>query len=125
MGGWTVLYYILKYPPTASTITIASEGPQTDAKPPHHGQGYLDRERSREDEKDRVQIAGAFVMCPMVEGESYTKYNTHDSLKAVSAVHRDRVYWTRDQVLCWQSTICQGGPRKRVGRSTSGRGLLC
>jgi acylglycerol lipase len=70
MGGWTVLYYILKYPPTASTIKIAGEAPQADAKPPTHGQGYLERERSREDEKDRVQIAGAFVMCPMVEGES-------------------------------------------------------
>jgi len=70
MGGWTVLYYILKYPPTASTIKISGEAPQADAKPPTHGQGYLERERSREDEKDRVQIAGAFVMCPMVEGES-------------------------------------------------------
>lgn len=68
MGGWTVLYYILKYPPTASTIKIAAEGKETDAKPPKHGQGYLSRERSREDEKDRVQVAGAFVMCPMVEG---------------------------------------------------------
>ena len=69
MGGWTVLYYILKYPPTASTIKIAGEALQADAKPPTHGQGYLERERSREDEKDRVHIAGAFVMCPMVEGE--------------------------------------------------------
>ena len=74
MGGWTVLYYILKYPPTASTIKIAEEAPQADANPPTHGQGYLERERSRDDEKDRVQIAGAFVMCPMVEGEP----NDHD-----------------------------------------------
>lgn len=71
MGGWTVLYYILKYPPTASTIKIAAEGPRADAEPPSHGQGHIDRERPREDEKARVQIAGAFVMCPMVEGGSY------------------------------------------------------
>jgi acylglycerol lipase len=70
MGGWTVLYYILKYPPTASTIKIAAEGSEPDVKPPGHGQGYLSRERSREDEKNRVQVAGAFVMCPMVEGGS-------------------------------------------------------
>jgi len=74
MGGWTVLYYILKYPPTASTIKVAEGAPQADAKPPTHGQGYLERERSRENEKDRVQVAGAFVMCPMVEGEP----NDHD-----------------------------------------------
>jgi len=74
MGGWTVLYYILKYPPTASTIKIAGEASHADVKPPTQGQGYLERERSREDEKDRVQIAGAFVMCPMVEGE----LNDHD-----------------------------------------------
>jgi hypothetical protein len=69
MGGWTVLYYILKYPPTASALEIATEAGEPDAKPPARGQGYLSRERSREDEKVRVQVAGAFVMCPMVEGK--------------------------------------------------------
>ena len=70
MGGWTVLYYLLKYPPTASSIDVATEAPLPDAALPDKGQGYKDSERSRKDEKDRVQIAGAFVMCPMVEGES-------------------------------------------------------
>lgn len=69
MGGWTVLYYLLKYPPTASTIDVAAEATEPDTSLPSKGQGYEDNERSREDEKDRVQVAGAFVMCPMVEGE--------------------------------------------------------
>jgi hypothetical protein len=63
------LYYLLKYPPTASTIDVAAEATEPDASLPAKGQGYEANERSRADEKDRVQVAGAFVMCPMVEGE--------------------------------------------------------
>lgn len=70
MGGWTVLYYILKYPPTASTIELVAEAAIPDSKPPRSGKGYLDRERPLTEEKSRVQVAGAFVLCPMVEGES-------------------------------------------------------
>lgn len=114
MGGWTVLYYILKYPPTASTIKIAAEGSHADAEPPSHGQGYLEGERSREDEKDRVQIAGAFVMCPMVEGESYLVDYAEESLQAIATFYCDRVYRSWNQVLRRQSSFRQGGSRKRL-----------
>lgn len=112
MGGWTVLYYILKYPPTASTIKIAAEGPEADATPPEHGQGYLQRERSRDDEKNRVEVAGAFVMCPMVEGMCLSTCFTDESLQAVPTIYRHRVHWSRYQVLCRKSPLCQGCPRK-------------
>lgn len=64
-----MLYYILKYPPTDSTIEVAAESALPNAEPPSQGTGYLDSERSREEEKSRIQIAGAFVLCPMVEGK--------------------------------------------------------
>jgi hypothetical protein len=114
MGGWTVLYYILKYPPTASTIKIAAEGSEPDIKPPGHGQGYLSRERSREDEKNRVQVAGAFVMCPMVEGGSMTWDIADHSVQAVTSVSCYRVYRKRDKVLCWKFTVRQGSEGERL-----------
>lgn len=72
MGGWTVLYYLLKYPPTTSTIEVAASAALPDGAPPSDGKGYLGRERARGEEKSRVQIAGAFVLCPMVEGRPNT-----------------------------------------------------
>lgn len=68
MGGWTVLYYLLKYPPTSSTIEVAASAAIPDTEPPADGKGYMDSERRRDEEKSRVQVAGAFVLCPMVEG---------------------------------------------------------
>jgi acylglycerol lipase len=81
MGGWSVLYYLLKYPPTTLEVDVATEATQPDAPLPAHGDGYKDGERARQDEKDRVQIAGAFVMCPMVEGRS----NTFQSLLTLAS----------------------------------------
>ncbi|WWD15954.1 hypothetical protein CI109_100378 [Kwoniella shandongensis] len=70
MGGWTVLYYILKYPPTSSPEVVVSQAADPDATPPEEGagKGYGDAERSRKGEKTRIHVAGAFVLCPMVEG---------------------------------------------------------
>ncbi|ORX39914.1 Alpha/Beta hydrolase protein [Kockovaella imperatae] len=42
LGGWTVLYYLSQYPPTTSTAKAASN------------------------DETRIQIAGAYVLCPMV-----------------------------------------------------------
>ncbi|KAK4685570.1 acylglycerol lipase, partial [Tremellales sp. Uapishka_1] len=75
MGGWTVLYYLLKYPPTTSAIDVA-ESALTMDKPPlanGTGKGYDDTERPQEDEKPRPHIAGAFVLCPMVEASKSSR----------------------------------------------------
>ena len=50
------LYYALKYPPTSSTETLAQEGEPSVSQP-----------TSSDDEPYRPHVAGAFVMCPMVE----------------------------------------------------------
>jgi hypothetical protein len=101
MGGWTVLYYLLKYPPTDATIEVAASADMPDQEPPSDGKGYLDRERRRDDEKSRVQVAGAFVLCPMVEGMS-TKGDSllMTSLKAVAPFCCGRVHWESTQILC-------------------------
>nr|XP_019013572.1 lysophospholipase [Kwoniella pini CBS 10737]OCF52353.1 lysophospholipase [Kwoniella pini CBS 10737] len=69
MGGWTVLYYLLKYPPTLSATEVASQATQPDSTLPEEdqGKGYDNLERSKKEEKVRIDIAGAFVICPMVE----------------------------------------------------------
>ncbi|ORY27166.1 lysophospholipase [Naematelia encephala] len=69
MGGWTVLYYCLKYPPTSSALDIVATAEDHDDSPPPGGQGkgYRNAERPRDAEKVRPSIAGAYVMCPMVE----------------------------------------------------------
>jgi hypothetical protein len=66
------LYYLLKYPPSSSPVDLAEEATERDAllPKPGQGQGYDDLERPKADEKDRIQVAGAFVLCPMVEGRS-------------------------------------------------------
>lgn len=86
MGGWTVLYYLLKYPPTASEIDVATEATQADVDPPDDGQGYEDRERPRKDEKERVQVAGAFVMCPMVEGMLRIPIVADESIERIASI---------------------------------------
>lgn len=104
MGGWTVLYYLLKYPPTSSTIEVAASAAMPDDKPPSDGKGYLGRERRQDDEKSRVQIAGAFVLCPMVEGmpggNAMNSQLRPHSLKAVTPLCRRRVHRESTQVLC-------------------------
>jgi hypothetical protein len=50
LGGWTCLYYVLKFPPSKSAVEVVAENKDGIDAPP------------------RVQIAGAFVLCPMVEG---------------------------------------------------------
>lgn len=90
MGGWTVLYYILKYPPTDSTIEVAVEAALPDTRPPEEGKGYLHRERSRNEEKSRVQVAGAFVLCPMVEGGYHTACPRDSSDKQRQSNHARR-----------------------------------
>ncbi|WVQ98766.1 hypothetical protein IAU59_005897 [Kwoniella sp. CBS 9459] len=69
MGGWTVLYYLLKYPPTKDAADVASQASKPDSPllPPGQGKGYESIERNRKDEKVRIHVAGAFVLCPMVE----------------------------------------------------------
>ncbi|RSH94104.1 hypothetical protein EHS25_006758 [Saitozyma podzolica] len=69
MGGWTVLYYLLKYPPSSSPVDLAEEATERDAllPKPGQGEGYDHLERPKSEEKDRIQVAGAFVLCPMVE----------------------------------------------------------
>lgn len=64
------LYYLLKYPPTAQSEKVASKASKPDIAPPEEGfgQGYDRLERSRRDEKVRIHVAGAFVLCPMIEG---------------------------------------------------------
>lgn len=64
------LYYLLKYPPTVQPEKVASQGQKPDIPPPEEGsgQGYDQLERSREEEKVRIHVAGAFVLCPMIEG---------------------------------------------------------
>lgn len=66
------LYYILKYPPSSSPAVIASEADESDVPPPPKGagKGYDDAERERAQEKYRPQVAGAFVLCPALEGGS-------------------------------------------------------
>jgi hypothetical protein len=66
------LYYLLKYPPTASGPALASAAKKSDQTPPPLGQGigYADAERNSEAEKARPNVAGAFVLCPMVQGMS-------------------------------------------------------
>ncbi|RXK39497.1 lysophospholipase [Tremella mesenterica] len=66
MGGWAVLYYLLKYPPTPSATAVAAAANEHDVPPPD-GKGYRKLEKHKGDEKHRIQIAGAFVLCPMVE----------------------------------------------------------
>ncbi|WRT67175.1 uncharacterized protein IL334_004141 [Kwoniella shivajii] len=69
MGGWTVLYYLLKYPPTSSSSHVASQVSASDnSLPPEgSGKGYHNLERPSEEEKARIHVAGAYVLCPMVE----------------------------------------------------------
>ncbi|KAI9638156.1 lysophospholipase [Dioszegia hungarica] len=75
MGGWTVLYYLLKYPPSSSATLLAEDAGRADETPPPlgQGQGYADAERRKADEKARVQVAGAFVLCPMVQVSSSSR----------------------------------------------------
>ncbi|WVQ78304.1 hypothetical protein IAT38_000389 [Cryptococcus sp. DSM 104549] len=77
MGGWTVLYYLLKYPPTPNPTDVASSASDADAPPPPEGQGkgYDDAERPRGEEKVRIDVAGAFVLCPMVEVSKASRPN--------------------------------------------------
>lgn len=90
MGGWTVLYYIITYPPTSSTDKIleSSSNARTDSTSESAGEGaggssmtdIVDvEEAERELKKDdnpseereyRPKIAGAFVLCPLVGGKS-------------------------------------------------------
>lgn len=66
------LYYLLKYPPNSSPAVVAAEATEPDVTPPPEGdgKGYANAERPRSLEKERIQIAGAFVLCPMVARES-------------------------------------------------------
>ncbi|UOH81455.1 tubulin alpha-1A chain [Cryptococcus neoformans] len=77
MGGWTVLYYLLKYPPTVQPEKVASQGQKPDIPPPEEGsgQGYDQLERSHEEEKVRIHVAGAFVLCPMIEVSKESRPN--------------------------------------------------
>ncbi|KIR58751.1 lysophospholipase [Cryptococcus bacillisporus CA1873] len=77
MGGWTVLYYLLKYPPTAQSEKVASQASKPDIAPPEEGfgQGYDRLERLRRDEKVRIHVAGAFVLCPMIEVSKESRPN--------------------------------------------------
>jgi len=59
MGGWTVLYYIITYPATSSISKIISSG---------SGSGVGDQPAEPEKEY-RPKIAGAMVLCPLVQGE--------------------------------------------------------
>ncbi|WVR05205.1 hypothetical protein IAU60_002217 [Kwoniella sp. DSM 27419] len=82
MGGWTVcvprvrrsadidrLYYLLKYPPTGrpADVVLKASDPDKSLPADGSGQGYDNHERLRSQEKVRIHVAGAFVLCPMVE----------------------------------------------------------
>lgn len=58
MGGWTVLYYIITYPATSDVERIISSG---------NGSGVGDQPAEPKKEY-RPKIAGAMVLCPLVEG---------------------------------------------------------
>ncbi|KAL7424075.1 hypothetical protein Q5752_001660 [Cryptotrichosporon argae] len=75
MGGWTVLYYLLKYPPSSAPADISDAAHASDNPPPPQGQGkgYADAERPRGAEKERIHVAGAFVLCPMVEASKASR----------------------------------------------------
>jgi hypothetical protein len=64
MGGWTVLYYIITYPATSDVSKIVSSGSDSgvDGNPTHPEKEY------------RPQIAGAMVLCPLVEGGHIVRY---------------------------------------------------
>ena len=59
MGGWTVLYYIITYPPTSDVDKIISSG---------SGSGVGEQPAQPKNEF-RPKIAGAMVLCPLVEGQ--------------------------------------------------------
>lgn len=109
MGGWTVLYYLLKYPPTRSTIEVAASAAMPDKPPPSDsGKGYLSQERRRDEEKSRVQVAGAFVLCPMVEGRPEVMSTLlKSSLERVAPLHHCGIYRESAQVFRGQPTYRQ------------------
>jgi hypothetical protein len=80
------LYYLLKYPPSSSAVHLAEDATQPDSTPPPlgEGQGYADAERRTAVEKARIQVAGAFVLCPMVQG-MYVRCNDHELSPAMRA----------------------------------------
>ena len=73
MGGWTTLYYLITYPPTTKpekieTSVQAEEGKVARANENQHGKK---EEKLDPQNEYRPKIAGAFALCPLVEGESY------------------------------------------------------
>ncbi|WOO84476.1 Caffeoylshikimate esterase [Vanrija pseudolonga] len=54
MGGWTCLDYIYKYPPSSDSAKIVSAGDDANGGPEGN-------------KPPRPHVAGAFVLCPMVE----------------------------------------------------------
>ena len=66
MGGWTVLYYIITYPATSDVEKIMSSG---------SGSG-VDEQPAEPKKEYRPKIAGAMVLCPLVEGAFLTGWMT-------------------------------------------------
>lgn len=94
MGGWTVMYYALKFPP--AIIEAEDDSPSVDAA---------------KDVKGPVpQVLGAFVLCPMVEGGCSCLVIAYPrSVQGVASVGRHRVPCPWHQVLCRRPAPRQGG----------------
>ncbi|KAG7530675.1 hypothetical protein FFLO_04901 [Filobasidium floriforme] len=76
MGGWTVLYYIITYPPTSDVEKIISSG---------SGSGVGDQPAEPKKEY-RPKIAGAMVLCPLVEVAADSRPNALVELAAKALV---------------------------------------
>lgn len=84
MGGWTTLYYLITYPPVApgeaSKISesvareeakVAAANEQNGSASGHSASGSLVKPDPQHEY--RPKVAGAFVLCPLVEGERRNK----------------------------------------------------
>lgn len=79
MGGWTTLYYLITYPPVAPgeaskiSESVAREEAKVAAANAQNGgakHGSASVVKPDPQHEYRPKVAGAFVLCPLVEGES-------------------------------------------------------
>jgi hypothetical protein len=107
------LYYLLKYPPSTSVIDLVNAKADMDPHLPVTGIGYDNAERTRSSEKSRLQIAGAFVFCPMVAGKVLDG-QAYDSVEEFSPLAHHRTDRSCTCRRCWDVTACEGYPWEGV-----------